>query len=94
MEEKGHGRKGSWNIGSYNLSICLEEGRKATKKSPSRKQTSWSEPLELESGARPQDHHGTLFLEPSYTTKLKTHYSSFFEKLVVLIVNKYGLYGT
>ena len=68
--------------------------KQSHKNSLSGKQTSWSGPLELESGVRPRDHQGTVFLEPSYITKLKTHYSSFFEKLVVLIVNKSGLYGT
>lgn len=67
--------------------------KESHKNSPQGKRTSWSGPLELESGVRPQDHHGTIFIEQSYTTKLKTHYSSFFEKLVVLIVNESGLYG-
>ena len=61
--------------------------KESHKNSPSGKQTSWSWPLELESGVRQQDHDGTIFIEPSFTNKLKTHYSSFFEKLVVFDVH-------
>jgi hypothetical protein len=61
--------------------------KESHKNSPSGKQTSWSGPLELEPGVRQQDHHGTIFIEPSFTNKLKTHYSSFFEKLVVFDVH-------
>jgi hypothetical protein len=51
--------------------------KESHKNSPEGKQTSWSGLLELKTEVRPQNHHSTVFFEPSYTTKLKTHYSSF-----------------